>query len=103
MALAREERRFGGVSPGVAFALATAGERVGDERRRRGLRRAYGLAAVGPGAEDGRGGVDHVEDGTGRAGRRLRQPSPVVWPSLEASVARGGDTEPVEKKAAKFP
>ena len=30
MALAREERRFGGVSPGVAFALATAGERVGD-------------------------------------------------------------------------
>ena len=24
------ERRFGGVSPGVAFALATAGERVGD-------------------------------------------------------------------------
>ena len=25
-----KERRFGGVSPGVAFALATAGERVGD-------------------------------------------------------------------------
>ena len=25
-----KERRFGGVSPGVAFALATAAERVGD-------------------------------------------------------------------------
>ena len=30
MALAREERRFGGVSPGVAFVLATAGKRVGE-------------------------------------------------------------------------
>ena len=64
MALAREERRFGGVSPGNS---GCAGYSRGTRRRRlRGLRRTYALGAVGPGAEDGRGGVDHVEDGTGR-------------------------------------
>ena len=96
MALAREERRFGGVSPGVAFALATAGERVGDERRRRGLRRTYALGAVGPGAVDGRGGVDHVEDGPAgvcasrrrSSGRRSRRPT---------------GTPSEEKKARKVP
>ena len=36
---------------------------------------------------------------TGRAGRRLRQPSPVVWPLLEASDREAER----EKKAAKVP
>ena len=81
--------------PAIAFALATG---RGTRWRRQGQRRTYALGAVGPGAEDGRGGMDHVEDGAGR-----RAFAPAVAGRL--AVARGvrhGDAER-EKKAAKVP
>ena len=82
--------------PAIAFALATAGERVG-ERRRRGRRRTYALGAVGPGAEDGRGGVDHVEDGpAGVCASRRRS-------SGRRSRRLTGTPSGKKKKAAKVP
>ena len=80
--------------PAIAFVLATG---RGTRWRRQGQRRTYALGAVGPGAEDGRGGVDHVEDGAGR-----RAFAPAVAGRL--AVARGvkPDAER-EKKAAKVP
>ena len=75
--------------PAVAFVLATGRGTRWRERRRRGLRRAYGLAAVGPGAvDDGRGDVG-TEKEAGTVGRRAF--APAVAGRLAVAREEGGE------------